>query len=81
MKIINISQDSSALMTLLAEAKEDNLLLRTADGSEFILAEVDNFDRELELTRQNLELMAFLDERAKEQSTLSAAEVRAELGL
>jgi hypothetical protein len=55
--------------------------LRTADGLEFILAEIDDFNREIELTRQNKELMAFLDVRAQHTKTVSAAEARARLGL
>ena len=53
----------------------------TADGVEFILAEINKFDAEIELTRQNKELMAFLADRAKQTKTFSAAEVRARLGL
>jgi phosphoserine phosphatase len=81
MKIIDLSIDSTALTSLLTAAKQENIILRTADGLEFILAEINNFDREIELTRQNQELMAFLNERGQQTKTLSAAEVRARLGL
>ncbi|MEG4441600.1 hypothetical protein QUB47_27445 [Microcoleus sp. AT9_B5] len=81
MKIINVPIDSTALIALLAEAKQENLILQTADGVEFILAEIDNFDAEIQLTRQNKELMAFLTDRGKQTKTFSAAEVRARLGL
>lgn len=81
MKIINVPIDSTALIALLAEATQENLILKTADGVEFILAEINNFDAEIELTRQNKELMAFLTDRAKQTKTFSAAEVRARLGL
>lgn len=57
------------------------MILRSPDGREFILAEVDDFDREIELTRQNKELMALLDQRAKQTRTLPLDEVKAELGL
>lgn len=53
----------------------------TADGVDFFVAEINNFDAEIEVTRQNKELMAFLTDRAKQTKTLSAAEVRARLGL
>ena len=42
--------------------------------------EIDNFDREIELTRQNSELMALLDQRGRSTKTVSAAEARARLG-
>ena len=44
-------------------------------------SEVDDFEREIELTRQNRELMALLDRRAKQAKTLSLAEAKAQLGL
>lgn len=81
MKIIDVSIDSTALISLLTEAKQENLILRTPDGLEFILAEINNFDEEIELTRQNQDLMAFLDDRGQQTKTISAAEVRARLGL
>ncbi|MGD2184376.1 hypothetical protein [Lusitaniella coriacea] len=79
MKIIQVSEDSTTLAALLEAAQHENLILRTADGLEFILAELDDFDREIELTRQNEELMDFLNRRAEATQTVSAAEARARL--
>ncbi|MBE9114438.1 hypothetical protein IQ249_00875 [Lusitaniella coriacea LEGE 07157] len=79
MKVIQVSEDSTTLATLLEAAQHENLILRTADGLEFILAELDDFDREIELTRQNEELMDFLNRRAEATQTVSAAEARARL--
>lgn len=81
MKTIHVSPRSKTLNALIRQAKRDNLILRTADGLEFILAEVDDFDREIELTRKNKKLMEFLDKRAKQTKTVSAAEARVRLGL
>ncbi|MFB2975571.1 hypothetical protein [Microseira sp. BLCC-F43] len=81
MKVIDVSLDSVSLATVLTEARHQNLILRTPDGLEFILAEINDFDREIELTRQNREFMAFLDERGQQTKTVSAAEARARLGL
>jgi hypothetical protein len=81
MKVIDVSLDSVSLATLLAEARHQNLILRTPDGVEFILAQVNDFEREIELTRQNQEFMAFLERRGQETKTVSAAEARARLGL
>ena len=44
-------------------------------------AEVDDFDREIQLIREHRELMAFLDERSQETTTYSLAQVRQRLGL
>jgi len=66
---------------LLQRAKRGGLILRSSDGHEFILAEIDDFNREIELTRRNKELRRFLDERGKQTKTLKASEVREQLGL
>ena len=81
MKIIDVPLDSTFLLSLLTEAKQQNLILRTVDGPEFILAELDNFNQEIELTRQNQELMAFLDDRGRKSKTISATEVKSRLGI
>jgi hypothetical protein len=81
MKTVTISKRARGINALLEQARLHNLILRTADGHEFILAEVDDFNREIELTRQNKELMALLDQRARQTKTIPLAEVKAELGL
>jgi hypothetical protein len=45
------------------------------------LAEIDDFNREIELTRQNKSLMKFLDERGKQNKTIKAAAVKRQLGI
>jgi hypothetical protein len=48
---------------------------------EYTLEAIDDFNREIELTRQNQELMKLLDERGKQPETIKAAEVKSQLGL
>ena len=79
MKIVTISPREKTLNVLLKQALQENLILRTADGHEFVLAEIDDFDREIELTRQNEQLMRLLDARGQEKATISLAEARARL--
>ncbi len=81
MKTIRISTRSKSLNRLLQQAKRGNLILRTASGLEFILAEVNDFDREIKLTRENKKLMDLLDKRAKSTETVSGADARVRLGL
>ena len=81
MKSIAVSPRSKTMITLLKRARRGGLILRSPDGYEFILAEIDDFDREIELTRKNKKLMDFLDKRAQQTKTLTASEVRARLGL
>ncbi len=80
MKTVHVSPRSRTLNELLQQAKRDNLILRSADGVEFVLAEIDDF-REIELTRKNKKPKAFLEKRAKQTATVSAAEARARLGI
>ena len=54
---------------------------RSAKGQEFILAEIDDFNREIELTRHNKALMKLLDARGKQTKTVKAADVKKQLGL
>ncbi len=51
------------------------------EGKEFILAEVEDFNREIELARQNRARMKFLDSRARQTETFSSEEVGNLLGL
>jgi hypothetical protein len=79
MRTITVSPEENTLGALLKQAMQESLILQTVDGHEFILAEIDDFDREITLTRQNEELMRLLDERGQEKATISLAEARARL--
>ena len=81
MKTVTISPRSRSIRELLAQASRDNLILRAPDGREFILAEIDDFNREIELTRQNKALMKLLAARSKPKKRISLAEARRQLGL
>ena len=45
-----------------------------------LCGEIDGCDREIELTRQNSELIALLDQQEHSRKTASAAEARSRLG-
>ena len=79
MKTVTVSPRARTLSALLKEAQRGGLILRSSDGREFVLAEIDDFDREIELTRKNKRLMKLLDDRAKQTETISMAEARARL--
>jgi hypothetical protein len=81
MKTVSISTKAKTINALLKEAQKGGLILRSPDGREFILAEIDDFNREIELTRQNKELMELLDERGKQTKTFKVAEVKRQLDL
>ena len=81
MKIVELTAIAPALAELLDLAGEEPLILKTAEGREFVLAEVDDFDTEIALVRQNEELMALLAERSREKKTYTLQQVREQLGL
>jgi hypothetical protein len=76
MKSIDLSNTPVSLDEALALAEQGSLVLRTTEGREFVLAELDEFDREVSLVQGNDELLKFLDERAQETERLSLEEVR-----
>lgn len=81
MKTIAVSKRAKGVNDLLKHAQRENIIVRSPDGAEFILAEIDDFNREIELTRQNKKLMKFLEQRAKQTKTIPLEEVKTQLGL
>lgn len=52
MKTVIVSTKYKTVTSLLEKAKKGALILRSPEGHEFILAEIDDFNREIELTRR-----------------------------
>lgn len=80
MKTVTITAGSSEIRALLDQARDEDLIVRLEDGSEFMLSAVDDFDHEIAQTRRNEKLMALLDERARQTQTISLEEVKRQLG-
>ena len=95
MKAITIAASSKTLNDLLKKARRANVLLRSASGEQFVLAQVssvqsfyvgesNDFDEEIRMTRANKKLMRFLDKRGeagKKGKLIPIAEVEKRLGL
>lgn len=81
MKTIAVSKRAKGINALLKRARRENLILKSPDGCEFVLAEIEDFNREIELTRQNKKLMEFLDLRARQTKTIPLKDVKVQLGL
>jgi hypothetical protein len=81
MKTVNLSNPTDELTALLDQANDEDLVVRLADGREFLLSAVDDFDIEIAQTRQNTKLMALLEERARQTHTLPLDEVKRRLGI
>ncbi len=81
MKTIAISINDNILISLLQQALQGSLILQDPEGREFILAEIDDFDREIELTRKNKNLMKVLDERGRQTKTIKFEDAKIQMGL
>ncbi len=81
MKMIDLTGGSPGLPELLRLASEGNVILRAADGKEFLLAELDELGMETLLIRQQPELIALLEQRSHGGQIHSTDEVRRSLGL
>jgi hypothetical protein len=80
-KTIDFVQAPPDVADLLEQARDEDLVVRLADGSEFLLVAIDDFDQEIARTRNNPRLMALLEARAKQTATVSLDEVKRRLGL
>jgi hypothetical protein len=81
MKTVAVSSQAAELNSLLEQARVEDILVQSDDGAEYLLSLVDEFDREIALTRQNAKLMDLLDERAAQTRTVSIEDVERQLGL
>jgi hypothetical protein len=81
MRTVMVPKGSRAINALLAEAREEDVLLQAQDGTRFVLSAVDDFGAEIEAERRNKKLMKFLDERGKETDCVPLEEVERQLGL
>ncbi len=95
MKTVTLDTRSKILKNLLKLAQESDVLLQMVDGSQFVLHSVRDADafyvgnreelsEEIQIARENVQLMKFLDERgtqAKQRKGIPLSEVRNQLGL
>ncbi len=81
MKTIDTGMTTPSLPELLELASRGNIILRSPDGKEFLLAEVDDLALEVAVIRQQPELMEFLAERSNAGPRFSLKQVREKLEL
>jgi hypothetical protein len=81
MKTINLPQASDDVARLFDEARQDDVVVKLADGSEFMVIAIDEFDQEIAKSRNNPRLMALLEARASQTATIPLAEVKRRLDL
>jgi hypothetical protein len=81
MKVIELERSHPTLDELIGLAKDELVVLRGPDGSVFALSQVDDFEVEVELLKNNPEFMAFLQQLSEEKATVSLQDFRKELDL
>jgi hypothetical protein len=80
-KVIELAHTHPTLDEVIGLAKGELVVLRRPDGSVFALSQVDDFDVEVELLKNNPEFMAFLKQSSQEPATISLRDLRKELAL
>lgn len=92
MKVVTVSAQEKFLFDLLKKVREEGLILQTTDGQQFVLlslegwqgfyvGESDDFEKEVQVTADNKELMAFLAERRTNKKSIPLDDVKKQLGL
>jgi hypothetical protein len=81
MKTVNLPNPTNELTALLDQANDEDVVVRLADGREFLLSAVDDFEIEIAQTLQNEKLMALLEARAQQTRTVPLEEVKRRLGI
>lgn len=76
MRVIDLSTTNANLTEILSMAYDETIIIRTPEGREFLVSEVDNFTHEVALNAQNQELMEFLALRSEETKRYSISKVR-----
>jgi hypothetical protein len=77
-KVIEL-KNSSTVDELIRAAKHELIVLRKSDGSMYALSQLDDFDVEMELLKNNPEFMTFMKRLSKEKAAISLQDLRKEL--
>lgn len=81
MKVIEVKNGYPTVDELMGLAREELVVLRKSDGSVFAISQVDDFDVEIELLKNNPEFVTLMNQLSQEKETISLQELRKELGL
>ncbi len=71
MKVIELEHAHPAVEELIGLAKTELVVLRRPDGSVFALSQVDDFDVEVELLKNNAEFATFLKQLSQEKAAIT----------
>jgi hypothetical protein len=81
MTVIDLAETQPTLDEVIGLAKDGVVVLRQPDGSAFALAQLDDFEVEVELLRNNPDFLSFLRQLSREEASISLEDLRRELAL
>jgi hypothetical protein len=81
MRTITLPEDPAEICSVFEQAIDEDVIIKLADGRQFILSAIDDFDVEIAQTRRNQKLMNFLEQRARQTQTIPLDQVKRQLGL
>ena len=79
MKTIDLAKNQLSLDEALRSARGEPLLLRCANGEQFVVSLADDFATEVELLRKNHAFLEFLESCKKDETSVSLEEAEKRL--
>ena len=79
MKSVDLRNEDLDLTQLLHLAEGRSVLVVARDGHEFIVAEADDFEAEVEALRGSASFQSFLDRRMSDQTHIPIEEIEKEI--
>ena len=79
MKTVDLTVEQISLTDLMTLAQREPVLLLTADGQGFLLAEADDFEQEVEALRASQAFQRLLDERSASKRRIPLDEIEREI--
>jgi len=80
-KVIELAGAQPTLNEVIGLAKQDIVVLREPDGAVYAVSQVDDFDLEVELLRNQPDFMAFLRQLSGHKAVISLQDLRKELSV
>ncbi|MBW7941027.1 MAG: hypothetical protein H3C64_01210 [Candidatus Kuenenia stuttgartiensis] len=81
MNTIDLRKKKHSIDELLTMARSEPLMICDKDGKNYVLEEIDEFEKEVKELGSSKKFMEFLDERSKERETIPISSITKKLGI
>jgi len=81
MKTVNLADGDRSVTELIELAKSEPVLVHATDGTEFVIEEADQFEREAAALGASDKFMAFLKNRSQGEKEIPASDVAKRLAI